>query len=618
MFLPLYILILGLSGTLLALPNPNTLADSTFESPVHDLRLPFACGKIICPLDQQATWDQQQTKCICKPVPVSEAKNLELRQLPFTCPTIRCSAGFHPLYNPASQNCSCEKDLDPATCPNVRCRGGFRALYVPSTGRCKCEQMSAAEVACQATTCASGTLGPFFDAATETCSCTPDIEEREPLPESCPLIRCRGGFRAVYLQDEGRCTCQELPAAEVECQKTICASGTIGPLFNSTTSTCSCEIAEPIPESCPQMKCMEHSHVVFHPETGKCRCDEDCPTLMCVITRERSYNITTNTCSCARIPGIEGSPKPNGWANRGSGIGRTPMVPKCDKELTCVGNKAPVFNAILGACQCEWRGGKKPDFDAFLDGLTRTSDRKERRVGTLSVSSAVPTRTRIPSSLPMECLTMLCPSEKYVFYNSETGRCACVPFPRPGLSTSPIPSLDTELRTARDSSSTSDACPGTVCISEMAPFYDLSTKSCSCEYIPGLEPGENFANFLEQREVAATSMAPIPTPSATLPDPMSIPACFNITVMDWIRCPDTKQPEVWSSEENACVCAGESSTVTSVVVTATLSTSMVPKPTSGVGSCAEVFCISEQRPVWDVKEGKCVCEWIEGLKPGGV
>ncbi|MCJ1469076.1 hypothetical protein MMC07_007708 [Pseudocyphellaria aurata] len=39
--------------------------------------------------------------------------------------------------------------------------------------------------------------------------------------------------------------------------------------------------------------------------------------------------------------------------------------------------------------------------------------------------------------------------------------------------------------------------------------------------------------------------------------------------------------------------------------------------TTLAGSCAGLFCIAEQRPVFHAELNACKCEWIPGLEPGG-
>lgn len=579
------------------------------------VQLPPACGKILCPLDQEAIWDEQEARCICTSLSATEeVRNLELRQSPSVCPTIKCSAGFHPLYHPETENCSCERDPDPETCPTIRCMSGYHALYIPDSQHCVCEPNSTTE--------------------------------------------------------------------EPQCEDTYCAGGTKGPVYNPTTKLCSCEVLNPVPATCPQMKCKTHKHVVFHPELNKCTCDEDCPGLVCLVTREPTYNATTNTCSCVLIPGMEGTPSV-GVEDRDVIAPEDPSkVPTCS-EIMCLDEKYPMFNTTTQSCQCVWRTGMEPvptrplcgetmceaekepiynmsnglcycewlppffDRRGNLIAPTRLTDNSEDGISTVSSSGALPTKTRIPTPLPSQCPKMVCISEKYVVYDPKTERCSCVWLP--GIGPSAMPSLNSRI-SDEERTVLHDPCAGKNCSVGFHLVNHAETHSCSCEPIfgnsttilPTSFPTSLLPITTTEPYLPTLSLVSMPT-SASLPDPESIPACYNVTIMDWIRCPGTNEPEVWSSDGHGCVCreGGTTSitsrpTTTSEPTISTFSTSTVtktssswtktktstskptPTPTGGAGECRGMFCISEQRPVWDEEEGRCVCEWIEGFGPGGV
>lgn len=532
-------------------------------------------------------------------------KTLELRQSPSVCPTIKCSAGFHPLYHPERENCSCEQDPDQTICPTIRCMSGYHALYVPDSEHCICEPNS--------------TIPP-----------------------------------------------------EQECKETVCASGTKGPVYDFTTNTCSCEVVNPIPATCPQMKCRAQKHVVYHPELEKCTCDEDCPGLYCLVTREPTYNATTNTCSCVLKPGFEGTPS-LGVEDREV---TAPEDPRTCSEIMCLDEKYPIFNTTTQACQCVWRPGMEPIlnqppcwekmceaekepiyntsngfcycewlppfFDQRRNLIAPTRLEDEEESSTTSLSVALPTKTRIPTAAPSQCSKMACISEKYVVYDPKTERCSCVWIPGMG-GPSAIPSLGSRVF-IDEKTVLHDPCAGKNCSVGFHPVNSTTSHTCTCEPILG-----NTTTILPTS--FSTSIVPITTPflptlslmsmptSGSLAEPESVPACYNITVMDWVRCPATNEPEVWSSEEGGCVCREGGTTITfkptsTKTTSSTLSTSTAtksskrsssktktstskPTPTVGAGECRGWFCISEQRPVWDEDEERCVCEWIEGFGPGG-
>ncbi|EKD15861.1 uncharacterized protein L3040_003281 [Drepanopeziza brunnea f. sp. 'multigermtubi'] len=326
----LTILAVGLMAPVLAYPGPSPAAPSTGTStlsnfpkpPVKTPIKPFQpdCAAILCIAEMQVVYDQTTGTCGCEWIP-----------------------GFGPA---AIDTRSADVvEVDPSTCPTIRCRAGYHALYLPSK---------------------------------KVCTCVPDA----PDPSTCPTLECTSTTHPVYHPETKSCSCE--PNALVCPNIIFCAAGSTK-VQDPKTKVCACKITNPIPATCPLFKCVQGTHVVYHPETDKCSCDTDCPDLICIAEKQPVWDSATNSCSCQWIPGLEPSPDPMAvTARSATAMSTTPTLPPrptarspitskpkpkptikpgplpgC-RDVFCISEQHPVFNATSGKCECEWIPGLEP------------------------------------------------------------------------------------------------------------------------------------------------------------------------------------------------------------------------------------------------------------------
>ncbi|PVH86108.1 hypothetical protein DL98DRAFT_369267, partial [Cadophora sp. DSE1049] len=345
-----------------------------------------------------------------------------------------CIAEMHVVYNQTTGTCGCEwipgfgpavavterQDVDPKTCPTVRCKEKYHPVYYPGKTHCACEA---------------------------------DMEY--PDPSTCPLIKCTSSTRPVYHPETKSCSCEPIP---LECPNSIfCAAG-CHKIQDPLTKKCACQVTNPIPKTCPQFKCLENHHVVYHPDTDKCGCDPDCPDLMCIAEQRVTFNYTTNSCFCKYIPGLEPSPIQDRAAEANPATSPLPtptkaiLPPVCSK-IMCISEQHPVYDEATGKCKCEWIPGFGP------------SPIKPKP--TSSPTSPVSVE---PTPIKYSCPDTYCISEQRPTYNATTEKCTCewIPGLKPGEPSTLI--------------------PGYYCVPEMAPVYNATSGKCECEWIPGLGP----------------------------------------------------------------------------------------------------------------------------------
>ncbi|KAI9051070.1 hypothetical protein LZ554_005178 [Drepanopeziza brunnea f. sp. 'monogermtubi'] len=275
------------------------------------------------------------------------------------CADIVCIAEMQVVYDQETGTCGCEwipgfgpaaidtrgpdvVAVDPSTCPTIRCRAGYHALYIPDK---------------------------------RVCTCEPDA----PDPSTCPTIKCTSTTHPVYHPETKRCSCEP---NDLVCPNIIlCAAGSTK-VQDPKTKECACKITNPIPKTCPLFKCVQGTHVVYHPETDKCSCDTDCPDIICIAEKEPVWDSSTNSCSCQWIPGLEPSSDSTAVTAREAtalsttpGLAPTPItykpkptirpvplpmpLPGC-RDVFCISEQHPVYNVTSGKCECEWIPGLEP------------------------------------------------------------------------------------------------------------------------------------------------------------------------------------------------------------------------------------------------------------------
>ncbi|KAG4419081.1 hypothetical protein IFR04_007773 [Cadophora malorum] len=423
-----------------------------------------------------------------------------------------CIAEMHVVYNQTTGTCGCEwipgfgpalavtdrQDVDPKTCPTVRCKEKYRPVYYPGKTHCACE---------------------------------PDMEY--PDPSTCPLIKCTSSTRPVYHPETKSCSCDPIP---LECPNSIfCAAG-CHKIQDPLTKKCSCKVTNPIPKTCPQFKCLENHHVIYHPDTDKCGCDPDCPDLMCIAEQRVTYNYTTNSCFCKYIPGLEPSLIQDRAANAdASSPLPTPtkaiLPPVCSK-IMCISEKHPVYNKTTGNCKCEWIPGFGPPTPIKPKPTSPTSS------GSIE-----------PTPIKPGCPDTYCISEQRPTYNATTGRCTCEWIP--GLK----PSEPSTLISARAEPTryTSPGCSGSgiMCIPEKQPVYNETAGRCECEWMDIFKPP--IVSWTSPDPSAVPTPLPTPTRFTPITPRPTLPPIGPSCLKPGTYCVPEMQP-VYNATSGKCEC----------------------------------------------------------------
>lgn len=416
-------LAIGLLTPALALPGPNPAptTPSTSSRKLHTtLHLKISatdsrpavpkpaiispaksCLNTVCLVEQTyPVWDPVSHTCICRwkgPFPAPDA-----------CADMLCIAEQHVVYDQATGTCGCEwiagfgpsaavtardaaAPVDPATCPTIRCATGYHAVYQPSPKLCTCE---------------------------------PDA----PDPATCPTIKCTATTEPVYHPETKRCSCEP---KEPVCPNVIfCAAGSHKRL-DPKTKRCVCVVTNPIPTTCPLFKCVQGTHVVYHPATDKCACETDCPDLMCIAEQRPVFQPASSSCSCQWIPGLEPGVTARDLARSSVAPAPTRRASRGCRGIFCIAEQHAVFNASAGRCECEWIPGLSPS----------------------------------PSPSPLVARASLNLEPSHPPTATATAPPRAIPGPPPPL------------------------CDDTFCLAEMEPVFDPETGVCECRWLPGLEPG---------------------------------------------------------------------------------------------------------------------------------
>jgi hypothetical protein len=213
-------------------------------------------------------------------------------------------------------------------------------------------------------------------------------------------------------------------------------------------------------------------------------------------------------------------------------------------------------------------------------------------------------------SCDISCPDLMCIAEMHPMLNATSNTCACAYIP--GLE--PPSEVDPPTAVQRDVISSSVLpipelpCRNFFCISEQRPVFNASSHTCSCEWIPGLEPipilpptklqpcgdmacmGNSPASYNSASHNCTCSSYPAAKVKERAPaTPTPTPSCSGII------CTPEKTP-VFSPSLGACTCA--------------------PIPgQEPVPMCPDTVCISEMQPVFNSAIQECECDWIPGLAP---
>ncbi|CZT00068.1 uncharacterized protein RAG0_08217 [Rhynchosporium agropyri] len=270
----------------------------------------------------------------------------------------------------------------------------------------------------------------------------------------CTTVRCKEDFHPVYYPGKKHCVCEpdEVISDPSTCPLVKCTS-TTRPVYHPETKSCSCDLIAPM---CPNtIYCAAGSHKVLDPSTKKCAClvtnpiPKTCPQFKCRENHHVVYNPNSDKCGC------------------------TPDCP----DLVCIAEQRVTYNFSTNSCSCKYIEGLEP------------SNVKSRALETHPITSPPPTPTK--PAVPSACSDIVCISEKHPVVDKKTGECKCEwirglePVPVKSEVTSPA----TPLGNTKPPPVQKD-CPDTVCISEKRPTYNTVSNECTCEWIPGLEPGE--------------------------------------------------------------------------------------------------------------------------------
>lgn len=270
------------------------------------------------------------------------------------------------------------------------------------------------------------------------------------------------------------------------CPKIFCPNGK-GPEWDPVTKTCHCKEDIPDPSTCPTIKCTSKTHPVYHSESKTCSCEPSppvCPTtIVCASGCHTVQNTSTKACTCeVTNPIPKTCPQFRCVADyhvvynlKNDNCGCEPNCP----DLFCISEQHPTMDYATNTCSCQW-----------IEGLEPLPVIEARKAQSTTVASSRPT------GFSSSCPGLFCISEQHPVFNTTTGKCECewisgfgpVPMkhrPTPILSlTSIVPSSPT----ATPISLPTPLCEDIVCISEMEPVYNFTSKICECQWIPGLQP----------------------------------------------------------------------------------------------------------------------------------
>ncbi|KAL2067224.1 hypothetical protein VTL71DRAFT_1648 [Oculimacula yallundae] len=282
----------------------------------------------------------------------------------------------------------------------------------------------------------------------------PTAERLKVDPKTCPTIRCRENYHSVYYPGKTQCTCEpdEVYPDPSTCPLIKCTS-TTRPVYHPEIDSCTCD---PIPPVCPNtIFCAAGCYRVLDSATQKCVCQvtnpipKTCPQFKCLQNHHVVYDPDTDNCSC---------------------------VPDCP-DLMCIAEQRVTYNYSTNSCSCKYIEGLEP------------SPVKARAAETYPITDPPPPPTR--PATPFACSKIMCISEQHPVIDKTTGKCKCewIRGFEP-ISNRPKPTSSTTSAAYTKPTPIQTNCRDTFCISEQRPTYNATTKECTCEWIPGLEPGE--------------------------------------------------------------------------------------------------------------------------------
>ncbi|CZR61103.1 uncharacterized protein PAC_10999 [Phialocephala subalpina] len=322
------------------------------------------------------------------------------------------------------------------------------------------------------------------------------------------------------------------------CPTVECAAG-FRPVYQEGSKHCSCiELSAPCSNS---IYCGAGCHSVTQPFRDTCACEPDagtetCPMMKCKADHHVVYHNETADCSCAS---------------------------DCP-DLFCIAEMHPVYNSSTHACSCQAIPG--------LSARLKVTALPQDIASALSLAAeqfSSKTTLKVPYTGP--------PTKRQELATATRAFLTTSVVPRP--TTLPVPSL---------------SCQRMICISEMHPVYNSTTGSCSCQYIPDLEPGGPMLSARDKIPTFTTSITRSPKQTS----------CPEHNAM----CEVGKQPG-WNAKSGKCECQSFPTHETPPSLTT------MALPTATGGSCEDVYCIAEKTPVWNAAAGGCSYEWIEGFGP---
>jgi hypothetical protein len=218
----------------------------------------------------------------------------------------------------------------------------------------------------------------------DTCKCVTTW----PLAESCPLIKCRGGYHPVYHATTGSCGC------DLDCPSLTCTLP-LTTYYNSSTKACTCEDMSPFSDDTPtstvekQLPPITSSIIKQFPPTTNSVVKQAPPLTSSIVKQlppmtdlpfttlptltgirvgppisatfptHRPVTYQTVSASLALPPFYQTAPvaaPPSATAP----VGLPPVTGTSCTGLYCISEMHPVYSNELQRCQCVWIEGLGP------------------------------------------------------------------------------------------------------------------------------------------------------------------------------------------------------------------------------------------------------------------
>ena len=240
------------------------------------------------------------------------------KTIPPQCVSLTCDTLHHQSYNESTGICICTfgTGILPVPSPSEI----PRYLIGKASSVLKRDNPICPEVLCWP----GSTLDP------DTCAC-----KQTWSPDSCPLIKCRGGYHPVYHAATGSCGC------DLDCPGLVCPDF-FNPWYNYSTKVCTCQKLDGGSSLVPTSTIVKQL-----PPAASSIVKQLPPTTDSVV--KQAPPITTSISPPAYVTYSVVVPPEH----------TAPADTVCI-GLYCISEMHPVFNNELGRCECVWIEGWGP------------------------------------------------------------------------------------------------------------------------------------------------------------------------------------------------------------------------------------------------------------------